>query len=129
MALKHWHRSSSIFEAFTFALRGIGDVFVREQNVRIQLLVGTLVVCAMFFLRIPLSYILIGILAIFLIITLEMVNTSLELLCDLVHPEYSAVIKSAKDIAAGAVLLAGIGAGIIGILIFIPAIFNLLTAV
>ncbi len=125
MSMKKWHRSQSVSEALSFALRGLKGIFMREQNVRIQAIVGTLVVCAMLFLRVPLHDLALGLLAIFLIISLEMMNTSLELVADVVHPEYSEGIKNAKDIAAGAVLLAGIGACIIGILIFIPAILNI----
>lgn len=123
--MKEWHRSKSVFEALSFALRGIRDIFFREQNVRIQAFVGTLVVCVFLFLRVSLVEIAVTILAILIIITLEMMNTSLELIADIVHPEYSEAVKSAKDIAAGAVLLASIGACIIGILIFVPAIFKL----
>lgn len=111
-------------EALSFAFQGMRDIFAREQNVRIQLLVGTLVVCAMLFLKVELGNIALAIFAILLIVTLEMMNTSIELVADIVHPEYSEAIKSAKDIAAAAVLLAGIGACIIGILIFIPVIYH-----
>ncbi len=123
--MKEWHRSKSLSEAVYFAFRGLRDAFWREQNVRIQTLVGTLVVCALLFLRVPLTQITVAILVIVLIVTLEMINTSLELIANIVHPEYSEAVKSSKDIAAGAVLLATIGACIIGILIFVPAIFKL----
>ena len=124
MNRKEWHRSTSVSEALYFALRGMRDIFVREQNIRVQAFVGTLVVCALLFLRVSSLEIAIAIMAIILIITLEMINTSLELLADIVHPEYSEAVKIAKDVAAGAVLLASIGACIIGLLIFVPAILH-----
>jgi len=117
--MKHWERSRNIGEAFSFAWRGLQDVFLREQNVRIQLLVGTLVVCAMFFYRIPPANMAIGIMAIVFVVALEMINTSLELFADAMYPEYNSNIRSAKDIAAGAVLLASIGACIVGVLVFL----------
>ena len=126
MSIKNWHRSKNIGEALTFALRGIQDIFVREQNVRIQALVGTLVVCTMLFLRLPLFQMAILIIMIIFVITLEMINTSLELFSDSLHPQYSETIKSVKDMLAGSVLLASIGACIVGILILAPAFYNYL---
>lgn len=122
MNMKQWHRSRNIFETFSFALLGLKGAFVRELNIRVQVVIGTLVVCTMLLLRLPLLHMAILILAIILVITLEMINTSFELLSDIVHPEYSEIIRSAKDMAAGAVLLASIGACIVGILILFPAI-------
>lgn len=124
MSMKNWHRSQNIGEALYFALRGIQTIFVREQNVRIQAIVGTLVVCIMFFLRLSLSQMAILTMAIIFVITLEMINTAVEFLSDALHPEYSEAIKSVKDILAGAVLLASISACIVGILILVPAFYN-----
>ncbi len=120
--MKEWHRSRSFFEAAQFGFRGIYDVFAREQNVRIQAVIGTLVVCAMIFLKIPLFQMAILVLAIVIVMVLEMINTCLELFSDLVHPEYNEAIRISKDIAAGAVLFASIGSCIVGILIFVPSI-------
>jgi diacylglycerol kinase (ATP) len=51
----------------------------------------------------------------------EALNTALEFLADAATPEFHPLVKQAKDVAAGAVLIAAIGAAIIGALIFIPA--------
>lgn len=50
----------------------------------------------------------------------EALNTALERLCDAVVPERHPLIRDAKDIAAGAVLLSAAGAAVIGILVFAP---------
>ncbi len=50
----------------------------------------------------------------------ELVNTAFEHLCDVVQPELHASVKAAKDVAAGAVLVASIGAAVIGVLVFWP---------
>lgn len=125
-SMKQWHRSRSFLEAFSFASRGLQDALRREQNVRIQLFAGAIVVCAMIFLRVPLERMAILIFAITLVLVLEMINCSFELLSDVIHPEYSEAIKSSKDIAAGAVLFASIAAIAIGLLIFIPEVAELL---
>ncbi|SUM03462.1 Diacylglycerol kinase [Staphylococcus devriesei] len=62
-------------------------------------------------------------LAIFLVLTLEAVNTAIECVVDLVTMEYHELAKQAKDIAAFSVLLVSILALIIGLIIFIPHIF------
>ncbi len=50
----------------------------------------------------------------------EGINTALETLADRVQPEYDPLIGRAKDVSAGAVLLAAIGAAIVGLLVFLP---------
>ncbi len=54
--------------------------------------------------------------------TAEAINTALELLADAVAPEFNPLIGKAKDVAAGAVLIAAIGAAAIGLLVFLPKI-------
>lgn len=58
------------------------------------------------------------------VISLEMVNTAIERTVDLVTSDYHVYAKIAKDVAAGAVLIASIIAVIIGGVIFLPYIFN-----
>ena len=50
----------------------------------------------------------------------EALNTAFEFLCDVASPEFHPMVKHAKDVAAGAVLLCAVGAVIIGVLIFLP---------
>lgn len=52
------------------------------------------------------------------VISAEMVNTAIEELCDKVSSKYHPLIKAAKDIAAGSVLVLAIFAVIIGIILF-----------
>jgi undecaprenol kinase/diacylglycerol kinase (ATP) len=49
-----------------------------------------------------------------------MVNHALEKLCDMVHPEWHPVIKTVKDVSAGAVLVAAVVSVAVGLIIFIP---------
>jgi diacylglycerol kinase len=64
-------------------------------------------------------------LCIALVLALEAVNSAIEYLADKISPEQDPLIGKAKDIAAGAVLIAAIGAAIIGSLIFIPKLIAL----
>jgi diacylglycerol kinase len=61
-----------------------------------------------------------------LVISLEMINSAIENLVDLVSPEYNKLAGKAKDIAAGAVLVAAICAAIVGLIIFLPKGWELL---
>ena len=60
----------------------------------------------------------------FIVLALELVNTSIESIVDLVSPEWSLLAKHAKDCAAGAVLLVSIMSVVAGLLIYIPAIVS-----
>lgn len=103
------------------AFRGIGIGF-HERNFRLQLLALTTVLAAGLYFNIKrwewLS--IIGISA--LVLSLELVNTAIEHLCDFYSKEKDERIKSIKDLAAGAVLIAAILAVVIGLFIFIPYI-------
>lgn len=59
-------------------------------------------------------------------IALELVNTAIESVVDLVTTERKPLAKTAKDTAAGAVLVAAIMAAIVGLIIFVPRIVSLL---
>lgn len=61
-----------------------------------------------------------------LVISLELINTAIENVVDLVTEEYNEKAKNAKDIAAGAVLFSAIIAAIIGFIIFLPKIINII---
>jgi diacylglycerol kinase (ATP) len=58
--------------------------------------------------------------------TAELANTAIEALTDLVSPEYHPLAGKAKDVAAGAVLMAAIAALVVGLLIFGPRVLALL---
>lgn len=83
-----------------------------------------LVVIAGFYFRLnSLEWMVIGI-ASSLVISLELVNAALERLLDHLHPDQHPVIGLAKDILAGAVLVAAFAALIVGMLLFIPKLIG-----
>jgi len=55
-----------------------------------------------------------------MVIGIELINTSIEALCDKVEPKQDPQIKKVKDIAAGAVLFVSICAAIVGLYIMLP---------
>ncbi|HDP34926.1 MAG TPA: diacylglycerol kinase family protein [Candidatus Hydrogenedentes bacterium] len=60
------------------------------------------------------------VLAIAIVWIAEALNTAFEFLADVASPEFHPLVKQAKDVAAGAVLIAAAGAAIIGLLVFAP---------
>ncbi len=60
------------------------------------------------------------ILALMAVWTAEGVNTAFELLADVVSPEFHPLVKQAKDVAAGAVLISAVGSAAIGVVVFAP---------
>lgn len=90
---------------------------------RIHLTAAILVTAAGTLLRISVTEWMLCLILFGLIMSLEMVNTALEAVVDLVTEEYRPLAKKAKDTAAGAVLISAIMAAVIGLIIFLPKIF------
>ncbi|MBL4755034.1 MAG: diacylglycerol kinase family protein [Flavobacteriales bacterium] len=108
--------------SFTHAIRGIGVMFSTQHNAWIHLLAIVLVVLLGFYTKLNLHEWIFIALAVGLVLVAELANTAIEFLGDAVSREQNEHIKNAKDIAAGAVLVAAIVAVIIACLIFIPKI-------
>ncbi len=97
-----------------------------QPNFRIQLALGILALILAALFRLPLTDWLALILVSLAVLTLEMLNTVIEAVVDLVSPEYHPLAKTAKDVAAGAVLLGAIASVIVGAFIFVPQLWHLL---
>ena len=92
---------------------------------RIHLVAAVLACVAGFYFNITSVEWIVIILCIVLVISFELLNTAIEELCNMIHPEQHPVIKKVKDIAAGAVLVAAIGSVIAGLIIFLPKLISL----
>lgn len=97
--------------------------FKTERNAKIHLVITVSVVIAGFVFGITRIEWLIILLCIGIVLVAEALNTAIEKLGNAISSDKNRLIKSAKDIAAGAVLLAAITAAIIGGLIFLPYLF------
>lgn len=65
------------------------------------------------------------VLAVVAVWTAEAMNTALEILADAAVAEYHPLVKKAKDVAAGAVLITALGAAVVGIVVFAPRLLAL----
>jgi diacylglycerol kinase len=111
--------------SFVHAGRGV-VLLCHEPNARIHLLVAVLVIALGVWARISLSDWALLVLAMALVLTAEALNTALEHLADAAIPREHPLVGSAKDLAAGAVLLAAVGAAVIGLLVLGPPVFHAL---
>ncbi len=111
-------------DSFRFALKGIALLFRSQINARIHLAATLLVAGAGLFFRLSgLEWCVIA-LCIAMVLVAEAFNTALEQLTDLVSPGHHPLAGKAKDLAAGAVLLAALGAAAAGAIIFLPKILD-----
>jgi undecaprenol kinase len=120
------YKNRTFLGSFEFAITGIKTAFHDECNMRKHFLMGILVVIAGFIFKISLKEWLWVLAAIFFVIVMEVLNSVAETIVDLAtNYHYHPLAKKAKDMAAGAVLLASILAIIIGLIIFLPRFWQL----
>ncbi len=112
--------------SFVYAGRGLRSLVRTEHNAWLHLAATGLVIAAGFALMISVDDWRWLTLAIALVWIAEAFNTAIEELCDRITDAFDPAIGRVKDLAAGAVLLASIGAAIIGILTLGPAAVNIL---
>lgn len=111
----------SLFKSFAFAIQGFCFAFKTERNIKIM--VGGLVFCIAMGLFLGCTAtewacLLIGC---GVVLSAELLNTSIETLVDLVSPEYNTLAGRAKDIAAAAVYTLSVMIAFMGIVIFVAA--------
>lgn len=107
-----------------FAFKGALFLIKTEASIKIQFIIALLVTAFGFYFNISKTEWIVQFLAIGLVISIEGINTAIEKMADFIHPENHKKIGVIKDIAAGAVILASIFAIIIGLIIYIPKIFE-----
>ncbi|MDD6666391.1 MAG: diacylglycerol kinase family protein [Lachnospiraceae bacterium] len=117
-------KKDPLYKSFGYAFQGIGTTIKRERNIKIHLLAVICVVLVGLLVHLSKTEWLICFVLFGLVISLELVNTAIEAVVDLVTEERKPLAKIAKDAAAGAVLVSAIMAAIIGFWIFIPRIID-----
>ena len=113
-------KKNPLYKSFAYAFEGIFAGIRKERNMKIHCAAAVLVVIAGAVLGISTTEWCICFLLFGLIMSLELVNTAVEAVVDLVTEEKKPLAKLAKDTAAGAVLIAAIMAAVTGVIIFLP---------
>ncbi len=107
-------------KSFKFAFEGLRAEFIKGRNFKIQIACGILVIIFGLVFKLNSNEWVGVMLVINLVLILELINTSLEQIVDLVSPEIHPGAKLAKDVAAAAVLVSSLTSLAIGGFIFIP---------
>ena len=117
-------KAKNMHESFRCALSGLSDAWRSERNMKIHTLAAALAILAGLWLGLDRLEWLFLFSAVFLVITMEMLNTALERVVDLFTRDYHPLARLAKNAAAGAALLAALYALTVGLFIFVPKILQ-----
>lgn len=109
-------------QSFCNAWRGFVFIFRREQNMKIELIAALLVIAAMVIAKVQTWEAVVLTIMISAVLILEVLNTALEQLINMLKPRIHPKARVLKDLMAAAVFLASIAAAAVGILIFWPYI-------
>lgn len=112
--------------SFKYALNGLKNVIIYEQNMRLHLIALFMVVLLGFYFSLSMYEWKTILLAAGIVITLEIVNTAIERLADIVEPKWNSKIGLIKDYSAAAVFVGALLALILGGLVFLPKIVRVL---
>ncbi|MEK7639644.1 MAG: diacylglycerol kinase [Patescibacteria group bacterium] len=110
----------SLRNSFRYALRGLRHTFRTQQSFRIQVFAAAVVIVAMLLLQVSTRDTVVLIVMVAAVLVLELINTVVEHLTDLVSARLSPVAQAVKDAMAAAVFVASLIALVVGLLIFWP---------
>lgn len=114
------------FRSFHYAISGVISLLKTEQNARIHAIAAIMVGILAYILNVTRLEAAILFMAVVMVFAIEIINTAIEKVFDLLHPENHGTIRYVKDAMAGAVFIAAIIAIVVAILIFLPHIKDLL---
>jgi len=108
-----------ILQSFKHAIRGLSTVYKTEKNFRIHILITCLVIVAAFYRGLDKNLWIALLLLFALILSLEIFNSAVERLVDMLTPKTHSFAKEIKDLLAAMVLVASLFAVAIGLIIFL----------
>jgi diacylglycerol kinase (ATP) len=122
MAAPRPGRPPSVLDSFNYAFEGIIHVLRTQRNMRIHFLVAVAVLVAAIAIGVSRIELIALMISIAFVLIAEMINTAIEGTIDVSTTSFDPNAKLAKDIAAGAVLIATVNAVVIGYLVFSQAV-------
>jgi diacylglycerol kinase (ATP) len=111
-------RSRTIFDSFNYASEGIIHVLRTQRNMRIHFLIAAAVLVAALWVGVAKIELIALLISITFVLMAEMINTAIEGSIDVSTTSFDPMAKLAKDVAAGAVLIATLNAVAVGYLVF-----------
>lgn len=122
-ALAKGSLDASPLAPFRHAAAGLAWAWAKERNFRVEVVIGVAALALSLALGVNPAPV---VLAAVLVLGLELVNSAVEATIDLVTPDFHPLAKVAKDVAAAAVMLAAIGAVLVGLLVLGPPLWRAL---
>ncbi|MCX6740134.1 MAG: diacylglycerol kinase family protein [Candidatus Parcubacteria bacterium] len=111
-----------LIKSFKYSLSGIAKVFKEEQNFRIHTLATILVLALAFYFKVSVLEFIILLILVSWVLILEIVNSIIERLLDMMKPRLHSYVEDIKDMAASIVFISAGVSALIGLLIFLPYI-------
>jgi diacylglycerol kinase (ATP) len=111
-------RAPTVFDSFNYATEGIIHVLRTQRNMRIHFAVAFIVIVAAMVVNVTKLELIALCISITFVLIAEMLNSAIESAIDIATTSFDPMAKLAKDIAAGAVLIASVNALIVGYLVF-----------
>ena len=118
-------RDKRLVDSFNFAIEGLISALKNEKHMKVHILAAIIIVILAIVINASKVEILIISLSVSFVVITELVNTAVEAIVDLVSPERHPRAKLAKDVAAGAVLVAAINALCVGYLLFYDKLLDI----
>ena len=116
-------KNVNLLGSFGYAIEGLKIAIKKEPNFRIHLTISFVVIVFSLFLNLSNFEWFALLVTMAFVLTMELFNTGIESIVDIVSPEFHEKAKVAKDVSAAAVLLSSVFAIAIGIAILLPKIF------
>jgi len=118
-------RIKRLFKSFKYAFSGMSKLIEKEQNFRIHMIVGIVVILFGIYFQLKQWEWVVVILMIALVLSFEILNTVFERLTDMLKPRVHQYVKEIKDVMSAAVLIAAFTSVVIGLIIFMPYLLGL----
>lgn len=118
------NRIRQFIKSFSCATRGLAYALRHENNFQNELVFAILVVLAMVYYHVTRAEMIVLFLVIMVVLIMELMNTVVERVADILKPRVHPYVRLIKDLMAASVLVASIFAVIIGLIIFIPYIIG-----
>ena len=120
-------KRENIFGSFKYAAAGIGDAIKSEPNFRVHIIIGIVAIILASILQFRGVEWAVLFLTEAFVIAMELINTVLEEIVDIISPEKKEKARIAKDVSAAFVLMSAFAAIAVGIVLFLPKIFQFLS--
>jgi diacylglycerol kinase (ATP) len=117
-------RPSNWLESVNCAIEGVLWAVKTQRHMRSHFCAAAVVLLVALFYRIAANDFIVLAFAIVLVLVTELANTALEVVVDMVSPDFHPLARRAKDVAAGSVLVASVGAVTAGCMVLLPYLFS-----